>query len=363
MEVENMELNEEQQRKIKEYLNKFMSSLDFKKEISSREKRREFVVNLLSKEKLKSMTELEFSELISKLWASALWGNKDYLVQKIIDANEIAKIINELENLLYGTDPFNERFDRFLREIKGLGPATITEILCLYDPNKYGIWNDKARKALKILDFEGLPLGKYKISGKEYIKINDALLEMARYLKRLGIKDADLLAVDYFLYEVWFTEKEKLEQEEETLEVLEEKEFDHDEIRDFIKDIGNWLGFEIDTEKYVAPGARVDCVWMARIANLGMVTYVFEVHKSGSIDSLILNLQKALNNPTVQKIIAVSDAKRIEKIRNEVKGLPENFRKSLTFWDVGDVIKTHERLSEVIKSINKLELVKSRFEE
>ena len=102
---------------------------------------------------------------------------------------------------------------------------------------------------------------------------------------------------------------------------------------------------------------------MAKIANLGAVTYVFEVHKSGSIDSLILNLQKSLNNPTVQKIIAVSDAKRIEKIRNEIKGLPENFRKTLTFWEVSDIIKTHERLSEVIKSINKLELVKSRFKE
>lgn len=100
-----------------------------------------------------------------------------------------------------------------------------------------------------------------------------------------------------------------------------------------------------------------------RIANLGVVTYVFEVHKSGSIDSLILNLQKALNNPTVQKIIAVSDAKRIEKIRDEIQGLPENFRKSLAFWEVKDVISTHERLSEAMESINKLGLVKSRFEE
>jgi hypothetical protein len=358
-----MELNEAQRQKIKEYLNR-LDFKDFKKEMASREKRREFARVLLSREKIRSLTEFEFGELISKLWASALWGNKDYLVQKIIDANGLDKIASELENLLYGTDSFDKRFDRFLREIKGLGPATITEILCLYDPNQYGIWNDKARKALKILKFEFLPLIKYKISGKEYIKINKAFLEIAQYLNELGIEGADLLAVDYFLYEVWFVEKEKVEYEEKkTLEVSEEKEFDHAEIRDFIRDIGNWLGFEVDVEKQVATGARIDCVWMARIANLGVVTYVFEVHKSGSIDSLILNLQKALNNPTVQKIIAVSDAKRIEKIRAEVQGLPENFRKSLTFWEVGDVIKTHERLSDVIKSISRLELVKSRFKE
>ena len=356
-----MELSKEQQQKIKEYLTKFMSSVDFREEMSSREKRREFILALLSKKKLRSMTELQFGELISKLWASALWGNKEYLVQKIIDANGMDKIIDELENLLYGSEPFDKRFDRFLREIKGLGPATITEILCLYDPNRYGIWNDKARKALKILQCDALPLAKYKISGKEYIKINNAFLEIAQCLKNLGIEDADLLAVDYFLYEVWFAEKERTKKE--ALPSLEDKGFDHDEIRDFIRDIGNWLGFEVDTEKQIAPGACVDCVWMARIANLGVVTYVFEVHKSGSIDSLILNLQKALNNPTVQKIIAVSDDKRIEKIQREVHGLPENFRKSLTFWEVKDVINTHERLSEAMESISKLELVKSRFEE
>ena len=358
-----MAISKDQSQKIKMYLDKFMSSSDFKEEMFSREKRRKFVVSLLAKDKLKSMTEFEFGELISGLWASALWGNKDYLVQKIIEANGLSKIVNEIDNLLYGSGPFVERFDRFLKEVKGLGPATITEILCLYNPKQYGIWNDKARKALKILRFTSLPLNKYKISGEEYLIINKTLLDIATYIQQLGINDADLLAVDYFLYEVWAAEKEKLEYEEErTLEVLEQ-EFDHDEVRDFIKDIGNGLGFEVDVEKNIAPGARVDCIWMARIANLGMVTYVFEVHKSGSIDSLILNLQKALNNPTVQKIIAVSDTQRIGKIRNEVRGLPENFRKSLTFWEVGDVIKTHERLLDVIESISRLELVKSRFEE
>ena len=361
-----MELTKKQKDKLEIYIDKILSSPDlkFKEKIISREKHREIVVNLLSREQLKSLTELEFGELISKLWASALWGNKDYLVQNVINANGLDKIIDEIKNLLYGKGPFDRRFDRFLKEVKGLGPATITEILCLYKPKQYGIWNDKARKALKILGFENsLPLNKYKISGKEYIEINKVLLEIAKYLEKYGVNDADLLVVDYFLYEVWTVEKDEIEAEERTLEVMEEKEFDHDEIKDFIKDIGNWLGFEVETEKQIAHGARVDCIWMAKIANLGVVTYVFEVHKNGSIDSLILNLQKSLNNPTVQKIVAVSDAKRIKNIRYEIHGLPENFRKTLTFWEVRDVIKTHERLAEVIESISKLELVKSRFED
>jgi len=113
----------------------------------------------------------------------------------------------------------------------------------------------------------------------------------------------------------------------------------------------------------VAKSARVDVIWRVRIANLGMITYVFEVHRKGSIDSLLLNLQKATNNPTVQKVIAVSDEKQIQRIKEEVASLPENFRKILGFWNVADVVSTHEKLASVIGSLSKLELVKSQFEE
>ena len=102
-------------------------------------------------------------------------------------------------------------------------------------------------------------------------------------------------------------------------------------------------------------------LWRAKIANLGVVTYVFEVHKSGAIDSLILNLQKAVRNPTVQKVIAVSNKKQLGQIEKEVQGLPEDFVKALSFWNAYDVERTHEKLSEVVKSIEKLGLVKSEF--
>jgi hypothetical protein len=102
--------------------------------------------------------------------------------------------------------------------------------------------------------------------------------------------------LDFFLYEVAQSAKGTVEvgvRPERELR-LQEGEFDHDEIRDLLADIGGSLGFDTDTEVKVAHGARVDVVWRARIANLGLVTYVFEVHRSGSMDSLILNLQKAM---------------------------------------------------------------------
>ncbi len=355
------ELSSEQEKLINEYFHTIMKAKDLKKEMESREHHRTLARNVLEKHSLQNMTEIEFGELISNLWASTIWSNKDYLVQNILDNNTIEKIRNQFENLLYGTDPFEKRFDSFIKEIKGLGPASLTEILCLFGPNHFSIWNDRARKALRYLKFDDLPLGKYQITGKEYQKINGTLILIVKKLQELGLHDADLLAVDYFLYEIWQRKKQRGDIIEDSIE--KSLEFDHDEVRDFIKEIGAQLGFETDTEKSVARGARVDVVWRAKIANLGVVTYIFEVHKKGSIDSLILNLQRALNNPTVQKIIAVSDGEQLERIKEETKSLPENFRKALAFWEVFDAIETHKKLSEVIQSINKLELVKSQFEE
>jgi len=359
-----IEVFEQQREKIREYVKLFKDyskSEDYIEDVRDRKERETFFSEVLKREKIASMDDYIFGEIISKLWASRIWTNKEYLVQKIISKNGIERIKKEFNNLLYGNDPFEERFEKFMKNIKGIGPASITEILCFFNPNEYGIWNDKARKALKILGFDKiLPLNKYKISGKEYQKFNQLLKLIAHELKNEGFTDADLLLVDYFLYEVWKTESIEIKKPPEPFKP-EKYDFDHDEIRDFIRDIGLWLGFEAETEKTISYGARVDVIWRAKIANLGVVTYVFEVHKSGSIDSLILNLQKAKRNPTVQKIIAVSDKKQLEKIKKEVEGLPEDFRKSLSLWDAEEVEKTHEKLSEVIKIIEKLELVKSEF--
>ena len=82
-----------------------------------------------------------------------------------------------------------------------------------------------------------------------------------------------------------------------------------------------WLGFSADTEVKVSEGAKVDAVWEVTIGNLGRVIYVFEVQTKGSIDSLVLNLLKSLNNPAVQGIVAISDLKQIERIKKEVAGV------------------------------------------
>ena len=91
---------------------------------------------------------------------------------------------------------------------------------------------------------------------------------------------------------------------------------------------------------------------------MGRITYVFEVQTSGSIDSLLLNLMKAKNNPSVQGIVAVSDAKQLEKIKKEASSL-KAIRDELKFWDYNDVLKVFDLLSNAYESINSLGLVPS----
>ena len=91
--------------------------------------------------------------------------------------------------------------------------------------------------------------------------------------------------------------------------------------------------------------------------SLGIVQYVFEVHKSGSLDSLLLNLQKAKSSPTVQKVIAVSDEVQLQKIRKECQGLPHEFSTGLALWGVAEVQEVGQHLEAATRSIEKLGLV------
>jgi tRNA(Phe) wybutosine-synthesizing methylase Tyw3 len=89
---------------------------------------------------------------------------------------------------------------------------------------------------------------------------------------------------------------------------------------------------------------------------MGRVVYVFEVQTKGSIDSLILNLLKAVNNPAVQAVIAVSDAGQIEKIRKHAAGV-QGLKDRLKYWDYQRVLEVHDALESVNAEINSLGLV------
>ena len=79
-----------------------------------------------------------------------------------------------------------------------------------------------------------------------------------------------------------------------------------------IRDIGEWLGFVSATEQKIAKGTTVDVVWSWRIGNVGEVKYVFEVQKGGNEKSALFNLLKALSDPSVQRVVVISDKEQLD---------------------------------------------------
>jgi hypothetical protein len=317
---------------------------------------------LLSEENIGVLTEPDFRKIIAALWAFAGWTNKDYVIDRILKDKDIDVIKSEFRKLLYGKSPFPERYDSFTRNVRGLGPAGLTEILAFFNPQEYGIWNEKSRRALEFLGLgDELPTRKYRITGSEYEKINQTLKMIYREIKpvfeKIGPIEVamDLLLVDLFLYYIF----EEVLFEERKPDLQEDYDFDHDEIVEKLVELGNGLGFEAESEKLIAKGARVDVIWRAKIANLGVISYVFEVHRGGSVDSLILNLQKAKNNPTVQKLVIVANTTDLKEIGEEVSSLSEDFRKSLAYLEAKDVEKAYNLLQDLNTIIGRLELVKS----
>lgn len=318
-----------------------------------------------TKEKILTMNEDELYEYISKLWSMLIWGNKKYVVDKLIADNGFDKIRTHLAKLLFGSESVDIRWDNFLKEIKGLGPATISELLTYINPNEYVIFNKTTIACFTYLDIPDMPKYNYQYTGKKYIEVCNYAKEISKQLVAKNLKDFDLLAVDYFLWDeiLPYAEKKIPIKPIDNLNTAsiskKEDQSLHDEIKEKIVEIGRLLGFESRQEVKIASGAIVDAIWEAKIGNMGKAIYVFEVQSKGSIDCLILNLKKAQSNAAVQAVVAVADEAQLEKIKAESKGVIDE--KSLRTWDCEDVLAVHASLVSAHESINKLALVPESF--
>ncbi len=353
-----MNLTSEQINAIKKHTNKFLKYMRSKEHENDRQARSERVnyYKTVLPNKLSELSELDIEELVTNLWASEIWGNKQYRAQKIISENGIPKIQLELTKLLDTSKPPSTRYQRALKELNEMGPASITEMLSYIQPKECGMWNRRAREALIILGIDNyVNPTKYNINSEEYKKFNEILQAIANILiseTPLTETDIDMLIVDFFLYAVQQDEKDGIPE-------TKPGDFDHDEIRDLIINIGSMLGFETEREYKISHGSKVDAVWRAKIGNLGVVNYVFEVQKSGSRKSLLLNLLKAKSNPTVQKLIVVSDPEQLLLVEKECEGLQLEFMRDLAYWEVNEVQKVADNLRSAVELIDKLDLMKT----
>ncbi|WP_295913997.1 hypothetical protein [uncultured Alistipes sp.] len=319
-----------------------------------------------TKERLLNMSETDFFEYIAPLWAMAMWGNKHYQVDNVIEANGMPLLREQFSNLLYGQSSLEKRWDEFRSKIKGVGPAIMSELLCKTYPDKYLLWNKKTYNGFSALQIPNLPRYEARLTGKTYEYLCAKGRDIVAFAKADGYAEvSDMLTLNTFIWQqLQINNHDNLAkpdtQEELTPKSKKEALFVHNDVRDKLADIGRFLGFRSEVEKKVADGAVVDAVWEVTIGNMGRIIYVFEVQTSGSIDSLILNLIRAKNNQAVQRIIAVSDQHQIEKIRKEVAGIKE-IKDDIKYWDYTEVLKIHDSMQFVNESINNLGLVPSGF--
>ena len=350
---------------INEFIKKKKSNAAYYEENWSERKERKDYYRSFSKDKLIAMTEEEFLEYISKLWSMLIWGNKNYVVDKLIGDNGFDHLKMQLAELLYGTSSIENRWDLFLKSIKGMGPATISELLTYINPQEYVIFNKTTILCYSFLEIPDMPKYNYQYTGKKYVEVCKTAKEIASELKKAGAEDYDLLAIDYFMWDEILPLAEK--KSSEVPAILETKKpvtandskSLHDEIKEKLVAIGELLGFDSRSEVKITTGAVVDAVWEAKIGNMGKAIYVFEVQSKGSIDSLILNLKKAQSNAAVQAVVAVADEEQLAKIINESAGVIDET--VLRTWDSEDVLAVYDSLVRAHESINKLSLVPESF--
>ncbi|OPY74081.1 MAG: hypothetical protein A4E62_00056 [Syntrophorhabdus sp. PtaU1.Bin002] len=321
-------------------------------------------------DRLSKMTEEDLHGYLTKLWAMMIWGNKKYAIDKILSDNGLDIVKKHLIDLVWGTKPVAERWDTFRKSVKGFGSAMMSEILCHSHPSDNLLWNRRVYVGLAYLGVKNLPRYDYQMTGKKYEELSGVGKAIAKEMVAQEIADVTLLTVDYFIWdelhedklsEIFVKGKEEKKAEASIKAVDKEtSDFIHNEVRDKLAEIGTWLGFTSQTERKVADGSKVDTIWEATIGNMGRVIYVFEVQTKGSIDSLLLNLLKALNNPAVQGVVAVSDPDQLATIKKQA-ALVGDLNKKLKYWDYQQVLQIHEALQMVNESINSLGLVPQGF--
>ena len=109
------------------------------------------------KKRLLSMTAEDVYNLLSPLWAMAMWGNKHYKIDNLIETNSLELIRAQFANLLYGKDSLAKRWDEFRQKIKGIGPGIMSEVLNKAFPKECILWNSKTKNGFTILEVPNTP--------------------------------------------------------------------------------------------------------------------------------------------------------------------------------------------------------------
>jgi len=240
----------------------------------------------LSRKSLQEMDELKFTEVYKGLWASNIWGNKDWYVEnRLLKPNkDLGYIKDNLAKLFYDNNiVLAQRYNEFKKHIKGLGSSALTELLHFVFPNKHCLWNDKPKTVLPFLQLDSLlseKVFKYQITdGEEYTACNEVMGLLKDELVKAGLKDADFIDLDCY---IWFIFIKKLPKRKRGKADKDEKDTNRHKAEKEILDIQN----HEDAEYYLLKLGEI----------LGYATYTCD-KKVKSHDTLLGDLAIAKELP------------------------------------------------------------------
>jgi len=308
-----------------------------------------FFKTFFERENLKSLDEGSLREFIKILWSYEFWTNKDYILDEMLKSG-IDNIRKAFDYLVYGEEDVIKRFDYALKNIKMLGVAAISEILMHIDNKKYPFWSRRTKDVLLFFEYKDKILeSKWSyLTGKQYKVFIDIMSDLLAKVKKVDAEINDYLKLNTF---VFYISSEVIDKKQ--TEVIEE--FDHNSVVDDVFELGDGLGFEVAKEVKVAPGCRVDVIWKSRIANLGVISYAFEVHNKGNMDSAILNLQKVLQKDvSIQKVVIVSNGISLDKFREQINVLHEGFREKVGYFEINELSNALDNLRSLKENLSSL---------
>jgi len=247
-------LSEGQRETLVGYAKQFVEWLNTKKgqdNVFEHRDHEAYFKEKLRSENLAKMTADEFREVYKVLWASNMWGNKDwYIDHRLLEPNGLDKLRRELTKLLYGSDDISKRYDEFKANVKGLGPSSISEILHFVFPDKFCLWNEKPKSVLPFLGLGNLLpdwFFKYQIAdGADYYSCIRILDAIKNELRDFGV--ADFIDLDLFF---WYIYDEIMPTMKKEIEVVPPiptiskriKISEHEGAEFYLLELGKKLGF------------------------------------------------------------------------------------------------------------------------
>ncbi len=155
-----------------------------------------------TQEKVSALTPDLLYEMIAPLWAMRMWGNKHYSVDLFVKNNGLDKLRKQLTNLLYGEESIDKRWDYFRTNIRDIGPAIMSELLCRIAPDKYILWNKKAQIAFQNLGVENVPNNNAGLDGKTYAYLCETGRNLVQEAQKEGYNEVnDLLSLNFFMWQ------------------------------------------------------------------------------------------------------------------------------------------------------------------